>query len=514
MQKYLLYILLFLSATAYAQIPEDVLRYSYLPQNGTARSLAIGGAMASLGGDISSIYINPAGLGNYKTGEFIFSPVFMLNKNNIEYRDTKNTNTKNNFNIGTIGLVAGGKDGYNSTRSNAFAIAFTQTASYNNIRQYKGLNNYSSISEQWVEDVANSGLTIPQILNNPNYAFGTAPALYTFLVDTFTSNGNTVVKSLPEFLLDKGQALQQQKTIATSGGMYELALGYASNYNDKLLIGGSLGIPILNYKNTTTLMESDTSNIANNNFANFTYTDAYTTKGAGVNLKFGIIYRPVEHIRLGVAVHTPSYFFSLTDKRSTTLTANTENYNGIATATNTLFTNNQPNESKYSLLTPWRFLISGSYVLREIEDVTKQKGFITADIEYVKHGSSGFNSIAENPDATEIAYYKNLNKVIKSEYKGAFNFKLGGELKFNTIMARLGAAYYTNPYKDAALKANRLLLSGGIGYRHKGYFIDLTYVHSFNKDVDVTYRLQDKANTFATINNQRGNIALSFGIKF
>jgi hypothetical protein len=296
--------------------------------------------------------------------------------------------------------------------------------------------------------------------------------------------------------------------------MYELALGYASNYNDKLLIGGSLGIPILNYKNTTTLMESDTSNIANNNFANFTYTDAYTTKGAGVNLKFGIIYRPVEHIRLGVAVHTPSYFFSLTDKRSTTLTANTENYNGIATATNTLFTNNQPNESKYSLLTPWRFLISGSYVLREIEDVTKQKGFITADIEYVKHGSSGFNSIAENPDATEIAYYKNLNNVIKSEYKGAFNFKLGGELKFNTIMARLGAAYYTNPYKDAALKANRLLLSGGIGYRHKGYFIDLTYVHSFNKDVDVTYRLQDKANTFATINNQRGNIALSFGIKF
>ncbi len=60
-------------------------------------------------------------------------------------------------------------------------------------------------------------------------------------------------------------------------------------------------------------------------------------------------------------------------------------------------------------------------------------------------------------------------------------------------MARLGLAYYMNPYKDPALKANRFLLSGGLGYRHKGFFIDLTYVHSFNKDVDFAYRLQDKA---------------------
>ena len=81
-------------------------------------------------------------------------------------------------------------------------------------------------------------------------------------------------------------------------------------------------------------------------------------------------------------------------------------------------------------------------------------------------------------------------------------------------MARLGFAYYTNPYKDAALKANKLLLSGGLGYRHHGFFIDLTYVHSFNKDVDFAYRLQDKNNSFASINNQRGNIVATVGFKF
>jgi hypothetical protein len=57
-----------------AQSPEDVLRYSYFPQNGSARNAAIGGAMGSLGGDINAMYVNPAGLGMYKTREFVLSP--------------------------------------------------------------------------------------------------------------------------------------------------------------------------------------------------------------------------------------------------------------------------------------------------------------------------------------------------------------------------------------------------------------------------------------------------------
>ena len=45
-------------------------------------------------------------------------------------------------------------------------------------------------------------------------------------------------------------------------------------------------------------------------------------------------------------------------------------------------------------------------------------------------------------------YYSSLNKVIDNLYKNAFNFRLGGEVKFNTIMFRLGGAYYGNPYKN------------------------------------------------------------------
>ena len=81
-------------------------------------------------------------------------------------------------------------------------------------------------------------------------------------------------------------------------------------------------------------------------------------------------------------------------------------------------------------------------------------------------------------------------------------------------MARLGFAYYGNPYKDNAFKGTRTLLSGGLGYRNKGFFIDLTYVYNVTKDVNLPYRLEDRANTFATIKNQQGNVIASVGFKF
>ena len=57
-------------------------------------------------------------------------------------------------------------------------------------------------------------------------------------------------------------------------------------------------------------------------------------------------------------------------------------------------------------------------------------------------------------------------------------------------------------------------LSGGLGYRNKGMFVDLTYVHSLNKDVNFPYRLGDKANTFANIKDANGNVLLTVGFKF
>ena len=516
MKKLILFPALFIVSFLTAQTPDDVPRYSFFPQNGTARSLAIGGAMGSLGGDIAATFVNPAGLGMYRTSDLVFTPGLFFNNNKIDFRGTNTQNNKSSFGLGTSGVVFGAENSNDNdpTANGAVSLAFTQMANYNNTLHYSGLNYYSSFAEQWAEQAASSNESLDGILNDPQYAFGTAPAVYTYLIDTFRQNDNSIrVKALPEFVLNNGQALKQDNLVQTKGGLYEAALGFGIRRTEKFYYGLTLGIPILSYDNVSTFTESDVSG-ATNLFGSFKYTDHYHVSGVGFNLKFGLIYKPDDHLRLGLAFHTPSIFPTLKESRTTNLEVDPEDYARAASVSSDLFTSNQPGLSKYTILTPFKAIISGSYVLSEVEDVTKQKGFITADIEYVHHHGTSFYSAADAPTTTETDYYKSLNNVIRDQYKGNLNFRLGGELKFTTIMTRLGFAYYGNPYKDPALKANKFLVSGGLGYRNKGYFIDLTYIYAFNKDVNFPYRLGDKSNTFATINNQLGNLVATVGLKF
>jgi hypothetical protein len=180
------------------------------------------------------------------------------------------------------------------------------------------------------------------------------------------------------------------------------------------------------------------------------------------------------------------------------------------------YTGDQPVETKYMLITPYRVMGSLSYVIREIQDVTRQRGFLTADVEYVNYKAASFTTDEEsdNIDAYR-SYYKQLNRVIDNTYKGAFNFRAGGELKFTTWMIRLGGAYYGNPYKNTENgKGERVNLTGGLGYRDKGFFIDLTYVHSLNRDIHIPYRLAAATTPAATIRTNAGNVLMTFGIKF
>lgn len=506
--------ILTLSLSSRAQVPEDAIRYSYYPQNGTARNLAIGGAMGSLGGDITATFVNPAGLGFYKTNEFVISPGFNFLSNKASYRGMLTENKKNGFGLGSSGVVLGFPNRYRSSSSSAVSLAINQTALFSNRVQYSGLNNYSSFSEQFAEEFAKSGLSIDDVLTgNSPLPYTSAPALFTYLIDTVKVNGIYQVKGAPEYILDAGQALKQEMNQVTKGSMSELALGFAHNANDKWYIGITVGMPFLRYSSVTNFSEYDTSNNTNNHFKRFDYTDDFTTTGIGFNGRIGIIYRPRDYIRLGLAIHTPNYM-GLTDKRTTTLSTQLENPVNNFSTTSTTFTNNQPGKSEYDQRTPFKAILSAAYVFREISDVKKQRAFITADVEYVHHRGSRFVDQNESPTASEKNYYKALNSTIKDMYKGNFNFRVGGELKFNVVMGRLGFAWYGNPYKDPALKSTRMLLSGGLGYRNKGVFVDLTYVHAINKDTHFPYRLSDRANTYATVKQQKGNVALTVGIKF
>lgn len=498
-------------------MPEDAIRFSWFPQNGTARNRAIGGAMGSLGGDITAAYVNPAGLGFFKTNEVVLTPGISFSNNKASFRQAETLGNKNAFSFGPTGIILGFPSRTKANKNDAVSIAINQTASFNNLIHYKALNNYSSFGEQFAEELAKSGRPVSDFLyTNSSAPYSIAPAWNAYEIDTVYVNGVLQVRAAPENILDAGQAIQQEMIKKTSGGIYELAFSFAESSNEKWLWGLSVGVPIVYYKSNTVFLENDTSNNRFNGFQSSSYTDEFKTTGIGGNLKLGVIYRPKEYLRLGLAVHTPTYM-TLRDKRTVELSTVVESDTGTIESYkeySTTYTNDQPGEARYFQSSSWKAILSASYVFREVQDTRKQRAFLTADIEYINHRAGRFSSNNEEPTEEEYAYYKALNKVVKHEFKGAFNFKVGGEIKFNTIMGRLGFAYYGNPYKDKALKGSYTLLSGGIGYRNKGFFIDLTYVYNIKKDVNFPYRLEDRANTFATLKQQQGNVIASLGFKF
>ena len=513
MRKILFLTIAFFTAErGFSQVVDDVVKNAWFIPGGTARSISVGGAIGALGGDITSVYVNPAGLGFYKTREIVVSPSLILNSNKSDYRGNAIDNIKKSgFQLGTTGGVFGGNID-RANHSTAFSISVNQLASYNNKISYSGANDYSSYSEQYLEQLVYDNATVDEAANN--YPFGSSLAYFTYLIDsTADPFGNlTGYRSLVP--VGNGNIVNQQYDETDGGGLYEVSFGFATNNNDKLFLGGSINVPLSFYTQDITYTETDPGSDVSNNFGFSTFTQNHKLNGAGFNGRFGIIYRPQQSLRLGLAFHTPS-FISYSDKLSAGMTTNTEDYKGLNTASSSDFSN-AVSETQYNEITPYRIVASAAYVFKEVENVKLQKGFVSADIEYVNHRGSRFiqQSGNEGYDAGVDDYYESLNDVIKSYYKGAFNFRLGGEVKFAPFAVRLGGAYYGSPYEDKTLKANRILIAGGLGYRNYGMFVDLTVAETFNKDVSFPYRLSDKANTFATLNNQRMNIMLTVGFKF
>ena len=62
--------LLFTAAPIAAQTVYDAAKFFDKDLNGTARFVSMGGAMSALGGDISTMNTNPAGVGIFRSSDF------------------------------------------------------------------------------------------------------------------------------------------------------------------------------------------------------------------------------------------------------------------------------------------------------------------------------------------------------------------------------------------------------------------------------------------------------------
>jgi len=126
-----------------AQAPDDALRLSLNRPIGTARSLSLSNAVGALGGDYTSIGINPAGVAVYRSSEFTFTPSLTINNTNSNYYGYSADDDKISFplqQIGFVGTYRPMREVTSGLVSSHFSIGYQRTADFNRrsfIQAYK-----------------------------------------------------------------------------------------------------------------------------------------------------------------------------------------------------------------------------------------------------------------------------------------------------------------------------------------------------------------------------------------
>lgn len=499
---YLLFAIIFVACSssyiAFAQDESDALRYSTISSQGTARSMGFGNALGSIGGDFSGLSVNPAGIGIYRKSELTFTPSLKLNSTSSDYMNQSTDDNNTRFTVNNLGAVftntAKGKRYKKSDwKSISFGVGINRIADFNRNYSYQGTNNTSSISLTYELDALN----YPADINNTVTLAGLG--YESFLLDTSAALGGY------ETVVPFTSGIRQTNSVEERGGITDISFTIGGNYKEKLMLGATLGIPSLRYRKTMTFEEFDESGNNNNDFDFLTHGETTDTRGTGVNLKLGAIYKLSPEFRIGAAFHTPTYF-SLTDVKNRYVISNTENFKQSLGYFDGPITrvDGPTNEYQYSMTTPWRGVISAAAIIAK-------RGFITVDYEYVNYKSARLHL-----DDLDANYETSVNNGIKNMYKGASNLRIGGEVNLDLLMLRLGFGYYGNPYQNSSMNAERMDVSAGIGFNFDNWRVDIGYVRSMYTQDESPYFVgySNIESPTASINNALNNIALTFAFKF
>lgn len=451
-----LIIALVCSLSATAQNEVDALRMSQPGVYGTARFVGMGGAFGALGGDLSVVTANPAGLGVYRRSEFSFTTAMYLQSTKAMHYGEEDRGNKFNVNFGNVGIVlAKIEDKSHQTGWVGRQLAFTynKTSNFNDRTKLIGINPNSSLLDHYLLDAQG---TFQSDLESYN-PFGAGLAWQTYLLnpmDTIDSNNYTAVIS--------NGGMEQSKTMKRKGGVNELAISVSANYSNRFYIGASLAFPIVRYSETATYREEDINDTIPY-INHFTLEDEFSTSGTGVNFKIGVIYRVANWIRIGAAFHTPT-FYSLSDEFKTSMNASFDSIPEWSSSSDREYEATSPDGSfDYKIISPMRVMGNIAFVIGKV-------GLISADYEWLDYSTSSLHSSGFS--------YSSSNKAIASKYTGNGILKIGTEWRFLPFVFRGGYTLYGTPYKTSTQKGVRTSYSLGFGIREDVISLDIVYVFS------------------------------------
>ncbi|MGA1977330.1 MAG: hypothetical protein ABSG89_05670 [Bacteroidales bacterium] len=489
----LIFLTIFAAAGALrAQNVDDALRYSDLFYTGTARFMSMGGAFTALGGDISTLSQNPAGIGVFRSSEVTVSPQLFHFSSSATYNNTTADDYIYNFNLGQIGFVTTLKK--NNSGSGLvtfnFGYSFNKTNNLNQSIVITGISTNSSLADYWADE--SKGYTKDQLASNVPDAY---LAWDTWVLDSLPGSNNSYGTVYSNYGDNPPSVYGQtvKRIITNTGYTGEHAISLGGNYSDKFFFGATLGINTVNYESKYEHLESTDVSLPSQ-FTSFDYTSYYKDSGTGFNIKFGAIYKPIEWLRLGVAFHSPTYYRinEYTYDNISTYFSNGDHYSE----------SNAPYRFSYDLTTPFRVLTGAAVQIGKI-------ALISADYEFVDYSSAKFSDASDGYDYTET------NQEITSTLTTANNIRLGAELRIKNLYLRGGYSYYGSAWKNGELNQDQHYnsFSCGLGFRAQNVFADFSFTTLANNENYLMYS-SSAGDAQSSLNLIRNMFTLTLGYKF
>ena len=512
----------------------SLLSLSQRESSGTARSMAMGGAFTSLGGDMASFGYNPAGFGMYQRNEI--SITLGLGIAQAKNYNAYNTAGNNAVRFAMNNFGASFKVYESSKKLTAinFAVGYNKVADYNYDIAYQGPQTTSSLADAFA-DIANANSLLinsdGKISDNNGYIdyemnpyfWGSVMGYKAGLINK-GSNG-----WYPDEIAN-GAKMTQYTSLQSRGSAGEFSFAFGFNINNIVYLGASLDIQSIQRKQTIYYNEYIDYEGAQPNATEYPYQlrdfqfgQTFAVDGTGVGAKFGIVVRPIAPLRIGFAVHTPSYYSMAyrysASLSSAALSAGDNPYgwnvdNGYVYADENTPTLRDSGDYRWEFSTPTRLLAGVSYTIGKY-------AIISADYEY-----SASRSLKWIYTPAGTGY---TNETLDNSLRGTHTVRGGIEAKPVPWFAlRVGGGYRSSvlnsDYDFVAFSehvADKFwYASAGVGFRlSEQTSIDLAYQYRNTRYSDY-YSFYTKlgdtpnASPLYGLDIVNHNIALTFAFRF
>lgn len=461
---------------------------------GTARIQGLGGANVAVGADAFATVSNPAGLGLMKNGQFNFGLAFSNYGTKSSYINTDTQDSYNYLKLNNVSLVmpieAFGDGPY---KGGAVGISVIRTNNFQRRFSYVGTNTRSTMADRFTTLADGINANIFEEEAGFNEILDLASLAYAgFVINPYLDDSTAYYTEFRDVNNNLVAPIRQQETFQTKGGETTFHISYGGNYNDKFFFGFGLGITTLRYSLNSIYNENLTRQAAPNELQEFTLKNKRSTRGGGVNFNLGFIARPVDFIRFGASLTTPT-FYALAEKDENTLISTSRNFSPTTNST-------IPSELNFQYTSPLRANAGVALFFNKA-------GFFTLEAEWVNYKSMSISSLDANLESD--------NKTIKNLYGSAFNIRSGIEGRFDVFRVRGGASYMQNALKEKLDDINRDIFSfsGGFGLYLKTFSLDLGVTYTPSKSVYTPYSLSNR-DLFYSVDSKNTQISGIMTVSF